>query len=381
MYCARASFCSGLIAGSSTAEGNFVRVPSKLLKTLLAGALALVMAAVLAPSMAQAAPRTIVVSPTGSDSAAGTASAPWKSVSKALLSARAGDTVLLRGGTYNQQVGGGGKGFLKVSPGRADARVTVKAYPGERPVISGLLWVTDMDYWTFNGVNVTWSSANTASDHMVRLRNGRGWVFENAEVWGAKSYANINVLSNKSGVPADWALRGLCVHDNYGDPAHGTAKDQLMYVNTGATAGKGTIERNVMFGAPRGKGVKLAGPTKGTGSANVTVRYNTIVDTYKPSIVVGWATKNTQVHNNIVANTKDKSLIRGYQLDGTGNKAWSNVGVGGPRVIGNDSGYASAVADGGGNVLSSNLAFDATGKCGAYTPTSQSHKAFGHTAP
>ena len=43
---------------------------------------------------------TYYAAPTGSDSAAGTLAAPFASLSKAISTARSGDTVILRGGTY-----------------------------------------------------------------------------------------------------------------------------------------------------------------------------------------------------------------------------------------------------------------------------------------
>src|SRR5258708_24765882 len=54
--------------------------------------------AVLAPSTAMAA--TYYVAPNGSDSAAGTQSAPFASWARAQTAAAAGDTVYFRGGTY-----------------------------------------------------------------------------------------------------------------------------------------------------------------------------------------------------------------------------------------------------------------------------------------
>jgi hypothetical protein len=329
---------------------------------------------------AAAAGRVLFVSPSGSDAAAGTEGAPLRSVSKALLALRAGDRLHLRGGVYDERVGGSGSGnFLGLAPGTPTQRITVSAYPGERPVIRGLLWLRDMDYWTFDGINVTWSDRNTPSDHMVRFKDGRGWVFQNGEVWGARSYANINVLSTRAGLPADWALRYNCVHDNIGDPSHGYTKDQLLYVNTGVTAGPGTIERNLLFNAPRGKAVKLAGPDPGTGSANVVVRFNTMYGTYKPSVVVGYTTKNTQIYRNLVARTQDFTLIRGYELVGTGNWARDNAGFAGPRLVASDKGFPESVADLGGNI-SADPRFDATTSCAGFHPTNPAAQDYGRYA-
>jgi len=65
-----------------------------LLAPLAGGFLALV-----APLGAQAA--TYYVAPTGSDSAAGSQTAPWATIAKAQSMAAAGDTVYFRAGTYS----------------------------------------------------------------------------------------------------------------------------------------------------------------------------------------------------------------------------------------------------------------------------------------
>jgi hypothetical protein len=346
----------------------------------LAVAVALLAGAFAAPATASTTvTRTFYVAPGGTDTADGSLQSPWRSIAKGLKSLRAGDTLYLRGGVYAQRVGGAGVGFVAVSPGTSTSRVKVAAYPGERPVIQGLLWVANMNYWTFDGVNVTWSDSNSDSEHMVRLRDGRGWVYENAEIWGAKSYANMNVLTSKAGLPTDWAIRRNCIHDNIGDATHGTAKDQLLYVNTGVPGGTGTIERNILFNAPRGKGVKLAGPTAGTGSSNVTVRYNTIHNTYKPAVVMGWATTGSAVHGNLLVKSDDTSLVRGYQLDGAGNWAKDNAGFANARVLSSDSGYASTVEDRAGNRLV-DPKFDSIG-CSGFHPTNPDAVPYGRYAP
>src|SRR5262249_6060377 len=75
---------------------------------------------------------TYYVATTGDDINAGTSlTVPFRTVSKAMNKAVAGDTVYLRGGTYREQVdvfaGGGSSGKY----------VTVTAYSSEVPVIKG----------------------------------------------------------------------------------------------------------------------------------------------------------------------------------------------------------------------------------------------------
>jgi len=69
------------------------------------------------------------VDPTsGDDAAAGDEAHPWRTLGAAVPRLRAGDTLYLREGVYREQV------YCSV-PGRADAPVTVRAYPRERAVI------------------------------------------------------------------------------------------------------------------------------------------------------------------------------------------------------------------------------------------------------
>ena len=80
----------------------------------------------------------LFVSPDGNDGSAGTLDAPLASIDHAMGLAEPGDTILVRGGLYAGPVkiwNGGGEG----------APVTIKAYPGERPIIDGLGTAADTD--------------------------------------------------------------------------------------------------------------------------------------------------------------------------------------------------------------------------------------------
>lgn len=70
---------------------------------------------------------TYFVSPQGNNSNAGTFVEPWKTVQKAADSARAGDTVLIRGGTYTD-------GFTLRTSGNKDAPITFRNFQDEHPL-------------------------------------------------------------------------------------------------------------------------------------------------------------------------------------------------------------------------------------------------------
>jgi hypothetical protein len=77
-----------------------------------------------------AAPRTYYVSENGSNTAPGTKSEPWRTISHAVTVATAGDTVLVHGGTYRESV------RLRAT-GDAGRPLKIAAVPGEKPWLDG----------------------------------------------------------------------------------------------------------------------------------------------------------------------------------------------------------------------------------------------------
>jgi parallel beta-helix repeat protein len=86
----------------------------------------------------------IVVSPTGSDSAAGTTAAPFRTINRAVSAAALGATIVLRAGTYHESV--------QVLPNR---RVTLQNWPGEAVWLDGSTvvgsWIQDGSAWRHDG--------------------------------------------------------------------------------------------------------------------------------------------------------------------------------------------------------------------------------------
>ena len=73
---------------------------------------------------------SLYVSPLGSDSNPGTRALPWKTISRAANSVKPGDTVIIRGGIYNEAVN------FRTS-GTELLPIKIFAYPGETPIIEG----------------------------------------------------------------------------------------------------------------------------------------------------------------------------------------------------------------------------------------------------
>jgi hypothetical protein len=316
------------------------------------------------------------VSPSGNDSNPGTSLKPWKTFKASLPKLDCGDTLYARNGTYVEDVTS-----IDIVACSKTTPVLVQAYQDERPVIQGLLWLDQPSYWTFDGINVTWNTSNSKSEHMVKFTNGVGWSFVNAEVWGAHSYAAILVTSSKSTQPSDWTIADNCVHDTY--ESNDDNQDHLIYINTHNSPG-GTVERNILYGASNGAGVKLGGSDSDeVGPKNVVVRYNTIYDT-KQNLFVIWHANGTDIYGNLMDKVdlsinEEYGNIRAYQLSGTGNSAYDNLGFEAGNFIYNDPGF-NKVADAGGNVFPFDPLFDSF-SCEGFHPRSPLAQGFGRYAP
>lgn len=108
------------------------------------------------------------VAPGGDDAAAGTATAPLRTIARGLALAGPGDTVVLRGGTYREAV-------VIAKAGRADAPITIAAAPGERPVLKGSQVVTGWvrhagEVWKRTGWSV--NSQQVVADDVVLQQVG-----------------------------------------------------------------------------------------------------------------------------------------------------------------------------------------------------------------
>jgi hypothetical protein len=323
---------------------------------------------------APSAPTTYVLATDGDDGNAGTEQEPWRTFSRALPRLRPGDELLVRGGTYRERVRD-----LSLRAGTPEARITVRAFPGEEPVLAGLLWLDRPSYWTFSDLHVTWDDEGKAGrkDHMVKITDGVGWRVERSELSNAKSFAALLVASSRSGEPSDWAITGNCVHGTR--KANGTNQDHLLYLNPGLSAGPGTVSGNLLYDAPNGAGLKLGGSDDDEGgAAGVTVERNTVWGAAQ-SILVSWQSEDNVLADNLLGGTSRRyGAIRGYRLSGSGNVARGNVAADTEAVLLNDEGH-EPVDDGGGNVLlRGSPGFDDTGSCSGFRPSEARAARVGH---
>lgn len=117
---------------------------------------------------AQPVPETFYVATNGSDTNPGTLDLPWATLSKAVDTATAGQTVRFRAGTYRAY-----KRFTR--SGTATAPITFEAYPGETPV--------------FDGSNVASDPPNAWSQLALFEVHASNLVFRGLEFKNAASHA------------------------------------------------------------------------------------------------------------------------------------------------------------------------------------------------
>ncbi len=87
------------------------------------------------------------VSTTGADSNPGTQTAPWRTIQHAADTVRAGSTVNVRGGVYEELV------IIKASGNATDGFITFRSYPGETAVL-------DAEHFAPDGRSAIWTIHN-----------------------------------------------------------------------------------------------------------------------------------------------------------------------------------------------------------------------------
>jgi hypothetical protein len=317
--------------------------------------------------------RDLFVAPDGSDDGPGSEDEPFGTLTHGVAQLEPGDTLHVRGGTYEERVID-----MAMPDSSASAPTRILAYPGEMPVVRGLFWLVGGSHWIVDGINVSWDpDTGRPDEHMVKVTNGKDWVFRNAELSDAESFAAMLVAGTQPGEPSRWQVTGNCLRDTF--PANATNQDHNLYVNTGIESGPGLIEGNVFVGAVNGQNIKLGPEATEGGVADVEVRYNTMYDAAQNLLISG-ESRNILIERNILGRTGEGyGTIRGYELTGTNNVARHNIGFDADVMILNRDG-GNGVTDGGSNHFDVDPGFEQTVGCDDLVPTNDEVAGYGHTA-
>lgn len=302
---------------------------------------------------------TYYVAPSGQDSATGSLSAPWKTLSHAASSASAGDTIYLRAGSY--------AGYVKfTTSGSANSPITIEAYPGENPVIDGANRPTPLaDPWQ-------------ASDVLLYI-SGDYVVIRGLEI---KNYATFGIYINGDHVTIDkvHAHHGYFAGIYFMMASYGLVTDNLVH--------------DVYDYGPGGVGGGGNADCIGSSASNAptavfgyhTFRNNLVyncsddgIDTWTSQFNI---LEGNTVHHAGYSNASNGGSQSTGEVIGNGNGF--KLGKGGNNVVRFNVAYANATSgfddnSGPGNQLYNNTAFNTGGPFLLYTPgqTAKNNLSFG----
>jgi len=156
---------------------------------------------------------TYYVATSGSDNAAGSQAAPWKTVQKAANTAAAGDTVIVGDGTYKESVT-----FSR--SGTSSSPITFKKAVGATPIVDGaslgggaysaVVKLSGVSYVVLDGLTVR----NGAAYCVALSGNTTHVQLLNLDVYGCQGSGAVWVEGATS--PSYSVIRGSTVHDNTG---------------------------------------------------------------------------------------------------------------------------------------------------------------------
>lgn len=322
------------------------------------------------PSPQTVLPRGAVryVSPGGQDTWPGTRAQPWGTLAHALTTLQPGQQLYVRGGDYREKLV-----KLKIHRGTRTLPIVVKAYPHERPVVRGLVWLRRPSYWTIDGLNVTWNPRVTPMHRqMVKLTGGVGWTWQNSEIWGSRGAANVFISGFGHRQPADWSLTGNCIHGV--NPSQKVRKSSNLSIGNIDSHGPGSVTRNLIFNTEGQQNVVLGSPSGGP--TNVLFAYNTV---YGSGAAVTFAGGNRKVaiYRNLLGGVSSGLLIRSNESQTTRNVVSQNLGVGADRFI---RWQKEQLLEGPGNVLNDNVDFNDVSSCQGFDTDASAALPYGRDA-
>lgn len=303
-------------------------MPSRTIRRLAAAVAPVALGAALAFAPAANADTTCTkfASTEGSNSAAGSVDAPFRTAQQLADSLSAGDTGCLRGGTYIEDL------TMRI-PGHEGAPVTITSYPGERAKLIGRLWIPRTgDYVTISNLDLNGSpkyGANDDNDPSPTI-NANNATFTGNDV--TNDHTAICFLVGSSwGHAANAVIDGNRIHDCGKLPA--ANHEHGIYVEDSSDV---EIVNNAIFDNAD-RGVQLYP------SAQRTHVAHNVIDGNGEGILFsgddGFSSNDNVVEDNIITNANQRNNIESWYPDGnpvgTGNVVRDNCIGGGGRDNGN----------------------------------------------
>jgi hypothetical protein len=254
------------------------------------------------------------VSAQGSDSSEGTLKHPWRTLARAFRSAVPGEAVYLRSGTY--------PGFaVQVRSGTANAPISLRAFPNERPTITGRLKIAG-DYFCVAGLRFQGRTQANESSVLIYVSGAHHVVILDNVI--QDSFMSGIFVGDEGDLSSDVSIIGNYIRGN-GTHVRFDHGVYFGHVDRGLIANN-LVVQNIAVG------LKIAPEAN-----NVVATQNTVVRNGFAGVIVGgelsWSSNNDLVVNNIVAYNKGWGIRSYWEKNvGSGNLALRNL------VFGNTSG-------------------------------------------
>ncbi len=246
--------------------------------------------------------RLFCVSTTGSDQNTGSCTAPWKTIQKALDTAKPGQTILVRAGTYDENL-------VARRSGTPTDRIVLRPYAGGNVVVHGTLRIVA------NNLRIVGLHVNgrrlTEPTPLVYVRGAKSVTLERVEIFN----------SVHSGLVVGNGARDITVISCWSH-ANGTHPN----VDYGVVFGRGETGRieSTLVEKNAGGGILIY-----PGFDSVLVNQNTIVRNGGFGILIGGerlTSDEVVIANNIVAFNEGEGIRTFWGGDvGSGNIATNNL--------------------------------------------------------
>ncbi|HUO38467.1 MAG TPA: right-handed parallel beta-helix repeat-containing protein [Mycobacterium sp.] len=238
---------------------------------------------------------TLVASPSGSDSASGSSSAPFQTVQKLVDSLASGQTGCVRQGTYYENV-------RIAHGGVAGAPVTLTSYPGETATIVGRMYVVEgANYVSVTGLDLNGENPQRGLSPMIDANHV---TFSYDDVTNDHTGICFGIGSTTWG----WATGTLITHDRIHDCGQLPATNHQHGLYVGAATDT-TIAWNLIYGNAD-RGIQLYPDAQHT-----TIDHNIIDDNGEGIIISGadgYASSYTNVHDNVISNATVRHDVESY---------------------------------------------------------------------
>ncbi len=286
----------------------------------------------LALNISQAA--TYYVSTTGSDSNAGTISAPWKTIQTSLGKLKPGDILYIRAGTYAQSFSD-----EIVVKGAASQSIVITSYPGESPVIGHIILAAGSQYVKIT--RLSFDGSLGSNEDCIKIENNDDGTSNHIEI----SYNELKRCDMQGMLIGgeDYTVIGNYIH-NTGGRREG---DHGIY----AWGRRWTISNNVITDSA------ACGIQFWPGLEDSTISHNTIVatggsgigltgagsseGTYYGSSMPG-TSKNNLIVNNIIA--FQTNTVPSYHAGCSIVTFWGGT-VGSGNIVRNNLMYGNALGN------------------------------------